>query len=171
MKKLISMVFILLLVVGSNSYMMSQEAFETPTIKEMGGLWYVYMEFNTTFEGATEKGLLFLEECRKQGIESNRILEIFHTWSEEKGALIRWDMAHIVPEDVKPEPPLKKAKLGKFKALAYTHPGSFLLKEVKETFNRLHEFLEKNNLKRMPQTYEIIYKKEQRMDILIPLEK
>lgn len=171
MKKTMAMIFVFVLIMGLNSSIMSQEVYKTPTFKEMGDFWYVYMEFNTTFEGATEKGLFFLEECRKQGIESNQILEVFHTWSEEKGALIRWDMAYIVPEDTKPAPPLKMAKLDKRKAIFYTHPGTFALKDIKESFDMLYAYVEKNGLKKIPPTFEIIYKEQQRMDIVLPYEK
>jgi hypothetical protein len=166
------MIFVFCLLVGFGSFLEPQEVvYKTPTIKEMGGFWYVYMEFNTTFDGATEKGLLFLDECRKQGIESNMILEVFHTWSEDKEALRRWDMAYIVPKDTKVTAPLKMTKLEKFKAVVYTHPGSFALNEIKESFRVVDEFMEKNGLKKIRPSYEIIYPEQQRMDIVSRVEK
>lgn len=171
MKKTICIIFIFGFMACFGTVLMPEEIYKTPTIKEMGGFWYVYMEFNTTFEGATEKGMFFLEECRKQGIKSDKILEVFHTWSDEKGAMIRWDMAYIVPEETKVAPPLMKTRLDRFKAMVYTHYGSNELSEIKKSFDVLKKSMAEKNLEKIPPGYEIIFTTEPRMDIVWRVKK
>jgi effector-binding domain-containing protein len=171
-KSVLVLVFVVLVVL--RLFPEENEPFEvvkTPTIMEVGGFWNVYMEFNVPLSRIKEKMGYFRDECRKQGIQSNRVITIYYNWSEQADAMIRWDMAYIVPGDTRVTPPLKMKKFEIMKAVIYTHTGSSQVEEIVKSWDILRNYMKKKNLKIVWPNYEIHYKNSTRMDLIYRLEK
>jgi len=132
------------------------EIVKTPTYKEVGGVWYVYMDLTCPKYMMREKALAFNAECEKQGIKSNWLLLFFHTWSENEQDVIKWTRSFIVPEGTKVTEPLKIAKLEKFKAWVYTHTGSMEIPEIAKSNKLLSDFLIEKGLKEIRPNIEVI---------------
>ncbi len=147
------------------------EVFKTPTFTETGGFWYAYMDLECKFSETEKTGNTFFEECQKQGLQSNYIFGIFRVWSEEPGAQVDFALAFIVPAGTKVKPPLKMAKIDKFKTLTLTHPGSLTEPPVKESHVVLEKFIEKNGYKHVYPIYEIIRLDPWHLDLIYLVEK
>lgn len=161
MKRIIGVVLAVFVFTGFHYFLMSDELLEletvkTPTYKEVGGVWYVYMDFTCPRKEMTEKSILFQKECRSQGIKSNWIMLFFHTWSENEDDVIKWTRSMIVPESTKVNPPLKIAKLEKFKAMVYTHTGSLEIPEIAKSNKLLSDFITARGLKEIRPNIEVI---------------
>lgn len=166
MKKIVC---IILVFTGLVLFMRAQEVVTSPTVKEVGGFWYAYMELTATSDTVAEKGQHFLKECRKQSIKSDRAFTIFYTWSKEKGAVIKWDLGYIVPEDTPVKPPLKMKKFEKIKMVVLTHTGSMEVPEITKSWGILDNYMKEKNLKIVWPNYEIHYKNPLRMDLMYRL--
>lgn len=147
------------------------EAVETPTIMEVGGFWIAYMEFNVPSATIVEKMAYFQDECRKQAIESNLVVTIYYNWSTQDDAMVRWDMAYIVPGDTRVTPPLKMKKFEKMKAVVYSHTGSSKIEEIEKSWNILRDYMKTKNIKITMPNYEIHYKNSKWMDLIYRLEQ
>jgi hypothetical protein len=161
MKKTIGMFLVIFILTGFGCLLMSDELLDleiekTPTYKEVGGVWYAYMDLTCPKYQMREKALAFHEECDKQGIKSNWILMFFYTWSENEQDVIKWTRSYIVPEGTKVKEPLKIAKLEKFKAWVYTHTGIMKIPEIAKSNKFLSDFLIEKGLKEIRPNIEVI---------------
>jgi hypothetical protein len=133
------------------------EIVKTPTYKEVGGVWYVYMDLTGPKSQMGEKSTAFLNECRNQGIKSVWHLLIFYNWTDEDDdTVIKWIRGKVVPENTKVKPPLKIAKLEKFKAMVYTHTGSLETAEISKSNKFLSKYIVDQGLKELWPNYELI---------------
>ncbi len=161
MRKTIVMFSTICFVICSGYFLMPQEfqkteIVKTPTFKEVEGFWYVYMDFTCLKGKAREKVCVFVDECKKQGIISEWIFEIFYVWSENDEGEIKWTMAYIIPENTKVTAPLNMTKIEKFKALVYTYTGPLDPSLVKKSNQFLSDYIVAKGLKEIRPNYEII---------------
>lgn len=161
MKRIIVFFLAVCFFTGFSCLLMSDELLEldivkTPTYKEVGGVWYAYMDLTCPKFKMEEKALQFHEECRKQGIKSNWLMLFFYSWSENEKDVIKWTRSYIVPEGTKVKPPLKIAKLEKFNAMVYTHTGSMEIPEIAKSNDFLSAYIKKKGLKEIRPNIEVI---------------
>ncbi|HLP45382.1 MAG TPA: hypothetical protein VK469_05525 [Candidatus Kapabacteria bacterium] len=176
MRKIIVMFLAICIFTGPGYFLMPQEFQEieiakTPTFKEVGGFSYVYMDFTCLKGKARESVRVFMDECKKQGIQSEWIFEIFYVWSENDADEIKWAMAYIVPGNTKFSAPLKMAKIEKFNAAFLTYTGPLDPALVKSWNVLLDNFLIDNGLTKTMPIYEIIRLNPPRLDIIYPVKK
>jgi hypothetical protein len=146
---------------GLGNFLMSKEILEldivkTPTYKEVGDFWYVYMDLTCHKSRMGEKSKVFMNECNNQGIKSVWHFLFFYNWSDEEDVVIKWTRALVVPEGTKVSPPLKIAKLEKFKAMVYTHTGSLETSEISKSNKLLSKYIKDQGLKELWPNYEMI---------------
>ena len=168
MKKIVCAILVfpgLVLLMGA------QEIATTPTVKEVGGFWYAYMEFTATFPELQGKNSYCVEECRKQGVKTERAFTIFYNWSTKEGAQIKYEVGYILDKDTPVKPPLKIRKFEKIKAVVLTHTGSFEVPEITKTWARLDRYMNEQKLPALWPNYEIHYKNPLRMDLIYRLEE
>lgn len=160
----------------SSGYFLMPEEFQlmeivkTPTLKEVGEFWYVYMDFTCPKGKARESVRVFVDECKKQGITSDLIFEAFYTWSEDDAGEIKWTMAYIVPENTRVSAPLKIAKKEKFKAMVYTYIGPIEPSLVTKSNQYLSDYIAAQGLKEIRPNYEIIRKDPPQIQLLYLVE-
>ncbi len=170
MKKRICKALCFVLLLGAGFLTPSQEIVKTPTLKEVGGFWYAYMDFEGSFESNNENFKGFADECRKQEVDKGALVWIFYTWPEYGvGDVLKFAGAYIIPEDTQIKPPLKKGKVEKIKAVIYTHTGP--LEEIKKSNKVVEDYLKEKEFKIVWPTYEILYKDPLRVDIIYPVEQ
>ncbi len=167
MKKIIGMFLAVCVFFGSGYLLMPQikdpEIVKTPTIKEVGGFWYVYMDFTCLKSRMGEKWNAFNEECRKQELKPSWMFLIFYNWSENANDEIKWTMAYVVSEDTNVTLPLKMTKIEKFKAMVYTHTGSMEVSEISKSNKFLSKYIKDKGLKELWPNYELIHLKSPRL--------
>jgi hypothetical protein len=180
MRKMMRKTFVVLLIscffIGSGYFLKSQEFKEmevskTPIFREVGGFSYIYMDFTCIKANARESVRAFLDECKKQGIKSEWIFEIFYVWSENDADEIKWAMAYIVPENTPFTAPLKMAKIEKFNAAFLTYLGVIDPALVKSSNELLDKFLISQGIPKTMPIYEIIRLNPPRIDIIYPVKK
>ncbi len=176
MRKKIIMFLVICVLTGAGHFLMSQEFQElkiekTPLFKEVGGFSYVYMDFTCLKGKARESVRVFIDECKKQGIKSEWIFEIFYVWSENDADEIKWAMAYIVPENTPFSAPLKMAKIEKFNSAFLTYTGVIDPALVKSSNELLDNFLISKGIKKTMPIYEIIRLNPPRIDIIYPVKK
>lgn len=176
MRKTFVILLVICVFVGAGYFLKSQEFQEmeiskTPIFKEVGGFSYIYMDFTCIKGKARESVRAFLDECKKQGIKSEWIFEIFYVWSDNDEDEIKWAMAYIVPENTPFSAPLKMARMEKFNAAFLTYIGVIDPALVKNSNELLDKFLIANGLKKIMPIYEIIRLNPPRIDIIYPVSK
>lgn len=176
MRKIIVMFLAICIFIGSGYFLMAQEFQEmevskTPIFREVGGFSYIYMDFTCLKGKARESARVFVEECKKQGIKSEWIFEIFYVWSENDADEIKWAMAYIVPENTPFSAPLKMAKIEKFNAAFLTYTGPIDPVLLKSWNELLDQYLITNGITKSMPIYEIIRLNPPRVDIIYPVKK
>jgi hypothetical protein len=160
MKKTIGMFLTICIFTGLGSLLMSEELLELeivkkPTFKEVGGFWYVYMDVTCPKNKMRETGMACIKELEKQGIKSDWTFLIFYNWPETEDGILKWFRGVVVPGNTKCTPPLKIAKLEKFKCLAYTITGDFTIKEIGKGNRLMDKYIIDNGYKHIWPIYEI----------------
>jgi len=140
-------------------FLMSQDlkldVVKTPTFKEVGGFWYIYMDCTGPRNTMREKALAQIEEFKKQGIEAEWTFMTFYNWPETEDAELKWLRGAVVSEDTQCKPPLKKIKIEKFRALTYTLTGEFTIKEVGASNRLMDAYIKEKGYKHIWPIYEI----------------
>jgi len=180
MRKMMRKIFVMFLIscfFTGSGYLLKPREFQemeiskTPIFREVGGFSYIYMDFTCLKGKARESVRAFLDECKKQGIKSEWIFEIFNVWSENDADEIKWAMAYIVPENTPFSAPLKMAKIEKFNAAFLTYVGVIDPALVKSSNEMLDNFLISKGIKKTMPIYEIIRLNPPRIDIIYPVKK
>lgn len=117
-------------------------------IKENISFCYVYMEMKGPRIETPEKIRIFLQEIRKQELESkisgSLFCILFNSPLQVEGVRDVWGLAYNISEDTAAHLPLKKAKYCYEKVATMIHKG--LYESVGLAYNIILPFIEKNNL-------------------------
>jgi len=159
MKTTMVMFLIICLFTGFSSLLMSKELLEleiakTPTFKEVGGFWYVYMDTTCPRGKMGEMVQASIQEFKKQNLKSEWVFMIFDNWPETDDGILKWKRGLVVPENTKCSPPLKLIKIEKFKALTYTLTGKITLEAISNGNHFMDDYILKLGLKRIWPIYE-----------------
>jgi len=159
MKKTIGMFLVICILTGLGSLLMSEELLEleivkTPTFKEVGGFWYVYLDATCPRGKMGEMIQVSINEFKKQELKSDWVFMIFDNWPETDEGILKWKRGLVVPENTKCAPPLKMVKIEKFKALTYSLTGPFTMKEISNGNQFMDEYILKKGYKHVWPIYE-----------------
>lgn len=117
-------------------------------IKENISFWYVYMEMTEPRIETPEKIRIFLQEIRKQGLESkisgSLFCILFDSPLQVEGVRDFWGLAFNISEDTAAQLPLKKAKYCYGRVATTIHKGFYEV--AGQAYNIILPFIEGKNL-------------------------
>lgn len=175
MKKLILVGTIFTMVVFSGLPLLSDlpvfAPTEEPEVKEFGGFWYAYLDFNGPYTLLEEKSEAFKKEFKKQGLTTNGSLFItfYNPPSVYKGDQLKWATCYAVDKDTAVKPPIKKIKCKKVSSVIYIHTGPF--EKIWDSFNKVQDYIKEHKYDKVWPAYEI-YQEDPRGTVIIhPVKK
>lgn len=175
MKKVVLMMCFILFLSGLGLFLVPQpeEDWERRPVelKDFGGFYYAYMDFNGPYSLLTEKKKVFKEEFAKQGIKATGPLFItfYNPPSIYKGDELRWAPSYPVDKSTKVKAPLKKRQAEKVKAVILLHLGPW--KEIKESFDRVQNYIKEHKYEKLWPAYEIYHQDPFAIEVIHPVKK
>ena len=105
----------------------SAETAETPTVKEVGGEYYAYMEFTGPYNNMGPQINKFMAEFLSQKLTpaGPTVSMYFNSPTEVKPEELKWAYGFIVAPESNPKEPLKKMELKKQTAVVCLHKGPY----------------------------------------------
>lgn len=176
MKKII---FIsLLLFVFTGLMLFPEEAVPTPTVKEVGGVWYAYMEFTGPYTDMQKQINTFIAEFFGQGLTpaGPSLGLYFNSPQEVKPEELKWAFGFIVIPECTPKEPIKKMELKKQQAVVYLHKGPYA--NLSKSYEIAWKFIKDNGYKVIWPVYDKYLNNPMEVapenletEIVIPVEK
>jgi effector-binding domain-containing protein len=140
-----SCIFLLRLLVFLCSPVQSQQPVE---IKENASFWYVYMEFEESHYLIPEKVGPFMQEIRRQELQSKVQGDLFGIFFDSpvivEGRGKTWGLGFKIAEETNVKQPLKKQQFSYEKVATTVHQGPF--ETAMNSFNVLISYLEEHGL-------------------------
>lgn len=174
MKRLRCMIFVMVVLAGlllfSREQQQEQKPKPKPELKEAGGYWYVYMDFQGPFTILSEKSKIVWEEFKKQGLKPiGPFLVVFYNAAvDNKPEDYRWAPAFPISEDSEVKPPLKKRKFEKTPAVVIIH--DYDIEKLSESNLKAREYIKEKGYKEIWPIYEIFHRSPSRVEIIYPVE-
>lgn len=105
----------------------AETAAPTPVIKEVGGEWLAYMDFNGPYNDMQKQINTFITEFFSQGLSPAGVsISLYYKGPEgAKPEERKWAFGFIVSPDCAPKEPIKKMELKKQLAVVYLHKGPY----------------------------------------------
>lgn len=180
MRKLIIVIFIAVLLSGLGMAFQETKT-ETPQeetktaktacLKEIGGYWYAYWDFNGSYDLIREKAKLFKDEFTKQGLkETGSFFVTFYNCPKiYQGDELQWAISVPVDKDAVVKDPIKKRYLTPVKAAYIEHkddPG-----KIWDSFYKVEGFMEENGYDTDWPAYEIYNRNPSSIEVIHPVKK
>lgn len=159
MKKVICTIFVIMLFMsGYALFSEEQKAGNTthvPEIKEWGGFWYVYMEFEGSYAKLGEGAKTFSDEMKKQHLkgEGPLFVTFYNPPKFFKQEECRWAISMALDKNIEIKAPLKRRQAPKHMAVTLLHTD--LKKNVRESFPILDKYFLENRYRKLWPAYEV----------------
>ena len=180
MKKLIIVIFIVVCLSGlglafqetkTEKPQEETKTAKTACLKEIGGYWYAYWNFNGSYDLIREKAVLFKEEFTKQGLTATGpyFVTFYNSPKIYQGDDLKWAISVPIDKDAVVKDPIKKRYLTPVKAAYIEHKDD--PSKIWDSFYKVEDFMEANDYDTDWPAYEIYNRNPTSIEVIHPVKK